>query len=298
LTTGQVKAPSLIVVAVDVDGAEVARQVLGHGEDPATLLAGHGWDVYRVRDVVRHPSRHHVLTMTFVVVPTPEVVSRVVNQARVDSAGVDSAGVDSAVVAAGVDPAVVETAVASPTDGAGSTSSATAAGEVAHRHQRVAAYAVVTSPRGFLMTQFSDRTGAPGQWGLPGGGLEPGESPEVAVVREVWEESGQVIEVSDLALISTRHWVGPAPSGRLEDFHAVRVIYRALCPEPTDPVVHDIGGTTAAAAWWPADNLELLALTPSWRSVLSDVVMAPGKADGPDEHQHDPDADDRAGPHA
>lgn len=262
------KAPSLIVVAVDVDGAEVACLVLGHGDDPTTLLADLGWDVYRVRDIVRHPTQHHVLTMTFVVVPTPEVVSRVVNRA-----------------------------VVNPPDVASSTRSATAGGEVARRHQRVAAYAVVTSARGYLMTQFSDRTGAPGRWGLPGGGLEPAESPEVAVVREVWEESGQVIEVTDLASISTRHWVGPAPTGQLEDFHAVRVIYRAVCPEPTDPVVHDVGGTTAAAAWWLAADLDVLALTSSWRSVLSDVVMAPGETDGPDHHHHDTNADDRAGPH-
>jgi 8-oxo-dGTP pyrophosphatase MutT (NUDIX family) len=261
LTTGQVRAPSLVVVAVDADGTEVARLVLGHGDDPTRLLARQGWKVCRVRDVVRHPTRQHVLTMTFV-----------------------------------VDPALADP-VFERRKKAGLNSSATAEGEVAVRHQRVAAYAVVTSTRGFLMTQFSDRTGAPGQWGLPGGGLEPGESPEMAVVREVWEESGQVIEVSDLASISTRHWVGPAPTGQLEDFHAVRVIYRAVCPEPTDPVVHDVGGTTAAAAWWPEADLDLLALTSSWRSLISEVVIAPGKADGSDEHHHDTNADDRAGPH-
>jgi 8-oxo-dGTP pyrophosphatase MutT (NUDIX family) len=298
LTSGQVRTPSLIVVAVDVDGAEVARMVLGHGDDPTALLAGHGLDVYRVRDIVRDPAQQHVLTMTFVVVPTPEAVSRVVNRAIAQSRVVEPPVVEPPPV----EPAVVETPVVNTpgvhryvaTRPAGS---ATAQGDVPVRHQRVAAYAVVTSTRGFLMTQFSDRTGAPGQWGLPGGGLEPGESPEVAVVREVWEESGQVIDVSELASITTRHWVGPAPTGQLEDFHAVRVIYRAVCPEPTDPVVHDVGGTTAAAAWWQAADLDRLALTSSWRSVLSDVVMAPGKPDRPDHYHHDTDADDHAGPH-
>jgi 8-oxo-dGTP pyrophosphatase MutT (NUDIX family) len=180
---------------------------------------------------------------------------------------------------------------------------------VALRHQRVAAYAVVASTRGLLMTQFSGRTGAEGQWGLPGGGLEVGEEPDRAVLREVWEESGQVIEVSDLALVATSRWVGLAPGGRLEDYHAVRVIYRAICPEPTEPVVHDVGGTTASAAWLLPADLDLLALTSGWRSILnevarlgdvgaavSDVVMAPDEADGPDHHHEYTDPDDAARP--
>jgi hypothetical protein len=66
--------------------------------------------------------------------------------------------------------------------------------------------------------------------------------------------------------------VGVAPGGRLEDYHAVRVIYRANCPEPTEPVVHDVGGTTASAAWLPRADLERLALTPGWRSILREVT--------------------------
>jgi 8-oxo-dGTP pyrophosphatase MutT (NUDIX family) len=180
---------------------------------------------------------------------------------------------------------------------------------VALLHQRVAAYAVVTSSRGHLVTQFSDRTGAEGRWGLPGGGLEAGEAPDRAVVREVWEESGQVIGAPALVLIRTSRWVGRAPTGRLEDFHAVRVVYRADCPEPTDPVVHDVGGTTAAAAWVPAADLGLVELTASFASILGDVlrldgreaggsgvVMAPDEADRPDHHHDDTDSDDRARP--
>jgi 8-oxo-dGTP diphosphatase len=273
----------LVVVGVDASGKEVARLALGHGQDPARLLATHGWEVRRVRDVLSHPVARHLLTMTFVVGPSfadpPLVQTLVVPQ-----------------LAGEVLPHRDEGLV-------------TAQDEVALRHQRVAAYAVVTSSRGFLMTQFSDQTGAPGMWGLPGGGLEAEEAPERAVVREVWEESGQLIEVPELALIQTSHWVGRAPTGRLEDFHAVRVVYRAVCPEPTDPVVHDVGGTTASAAWLLPPDLDRLDLTSSWRSILrevarldggewggSDVVMAPDEADGPDHRQHDTDTDDRPRP--
>lgn len=275
MTSGLVLG-SLIVVGVDAEGAEVVRLALGHGDDPTTLLALHGWEVCRVRDAVKDPVENNVLTMTFVVLPflaQPQAVPPLTSQAQ-------SRRNDDLV---------------------------TVEGEVALRHQRVAAYALVTSSRGFLMTQFSDRTGAEGQWGLPGGGLDDEEAPDRAVVREVWEESGQLIEVGELALIHTSRWVGRAPTGRLEDFHAVRVVYRASCPEPTEPVVHDVGGTTASAAWLPAADLDLLALTSSWRSILRDVasmgggggdvsavVTAPDQTDGPDQHHHDTDADDCA----
>ena len=146
------------------------------------------------------------------------------------------------------------------------------------------------------MTQFSDRTNAQGQWGLPGGGIEAQEAPDRAVVREAWEESGQVIEVSELALVHTSHWIGRAPTGRLEDFHAVRLVYRAWCHAPTEPVVHDVGGTTAAAAWVPPTDLDRLDVASGWRSLMSGVVMAPDEADGPQHHEQETDAHDRPRP--
>ena len=282
MTGGLAPGSRLIVLGVNAEGSEVTRLALGHGDDPLTLLELHGWQVRSVRDVVRHPVEKHVLTVTFVVEPLLGGGRPVASQSR---------GVQPSQPREDDDLVILE-------------------GEVARRHQRVAAYAVVTSSRGLLMTQFSDRTNAPGQWGLPGGGLEAGEAPDRAVLREVWEESGQVVEVSGLALVSTSHWLGRSPTGQLEDFHAVRVIYHALCPEPTQPVVHDVGGTTASAAWLPPADLGLLALTPGWRSILreladqggsgaglSGVVMAPpDQAHGTDHHHHDTQADDRARP--
>ena len=64
-----------------------------------------------------------------------------------------------------------------------------------------------------------------------------------AVVREVHEETGQRVEDVRLLTVLTRHWVGRAPGGRVEDFHAVRLFHTAHCPEPTDPVVLDVGGS-------------------------------------------------------
>ena len=64
------------------------------------------------------------------------------------------------------------------------------AGEQASPYQRTAAYAVVTSDRGVLLTELSALTSAPGRWTLPGGGLDPG-APE-PVVRGGRARSGDV----------------------------------------------------------------------------------------------------------
>ena len=137
--------------------------------------------------------------------------------------------------------------------------------EVGEPYQRVAAYAVVTSERGLLLTQFNTQTHVAGDWGLPGGGLDEGESPADGVHREVWEETGQRIELGELVTVQSQHWVGRAPGGVLEDFHAVRIVYAATCPEPTDVVIHDVGGTTSDARWVPFDELDSYPLTTSWR---------------------------------
>ena len=260
--------PRLVVVGVDAWGTEVVRLVLGHGDDPTALLAGHGWVVRRARDVVSELGGKHVLTMTF-------VVER-------------SAVVEPPVVAP------VELLVRPHRD----DDLVTLGGEVPHPYQRVAAYALVTSRIGVLMTQFSDRTNAGGQWGLPGGGLEVQEAPNRAVLREVWEESSQVIEVGELVLITTCRWIGRAPGGRLEDFHSVRLVYRAWCHAPTEPFVHDVGGTTASAAWVPPTDLRRLDVASSWRPLMSGFVMAPDEADGPQHHEQQADGHDRARPEA
>ncbi len=151
------------------------------------------------------------------------------------------------------------------------------ADEVGALHQRVAAYALVTSERGVLLTQFTSATHVAGEWGLPGGGLDAGEAPAEAVHREVWEETGQRIELEPLLAVQSSHWVGRAPSGVLEDFHAVRIVYRASCPDPVDPVVHDVGGTTSDARWVAFPDIGDLPLTRSWQTLeaLAGLGAAP-----------------------
>jgi 8-oxo-dGTP pyrophosphatase MutT (NUDIX family) len=140
-------------------------------------------------------------------------------------------------------------------------------------HQRVAAYAVVVAQDRLLLTQLAGHTGAPGRWNLPGGGLDPGESPTAGVVREVAEETGQVVDEVRLVDVMTQHWVGRAARG-LEDYHAVRLLHTARCARPTRPVVHDVGGSTSDARWVRLDELSSVSVVASVRAALRAVGLA------------------------
>lgn len=133
--------------------------------------------------------------------------------------------------------------------------------EIPVEHQRVAAYAIVVEAGAVLLTQLSEKVRlVPGWWNLPGGGLETGEDPVDGLVREVWEETDQSLEPGELVDVHTQHWLGRSPSGRLEDFHAVRLIYSGRVRSAHEPVIHDIGGSTAAARWVPLSELDDLPL--------------------------------------
>ena len=149
------------------------------------------------------------------------------------------------------------------------------AGTAVEVRQRVAAYAVVTSPLGLLATEFSDRTSVPGRWGMPGGGIDANEQPVDAVLREVAEETCQRVIVGDLVEVQTSHWVGRSPRDTIEDYHAVRLVYTGTCPEPSEPVVLDVGGTTESARWVPLPGWTDLPWTEGWRQVLTRQLSAP-----------------------
>ncbi len=141
--------------------------------------------------------------------------------------------------------------------------------EAATPVQRVSALVVVRVDGAILLTRYSARTRRPGHWGLPGGGVDPGEDPGAAARRECWEETGHRVEPGALLGVTTDHFVGRAPYGRLEDFHAIHLVYAARCAAVHEPVVHDADGSTDGAAWVPSAELSALPLTPMARRHLA-----------------------------
>jgi 8-oxo-dGTP diphosphatase len=125
-----------------------------------------------------------------------------------------------------------------------------------HQRQRVAAYAYVERDGALLLTRNSVLGPNPGSWTLPGGGIDHGESPVDTVRRELQEECGLDGEIGELLTVHDHHFTGTAPDGRREDFHAIRIIYRATVPGDVEPRVVEVDGTTDAVAWVPLTEVE------------------------------------------
>jgi 8-oxo-dGTP pyrophosphatase MutT (NUDIX family) len=136
------------------------------------------------------------------------------------------------------------------------------------RLQRIAAYALVLHDDQVLLTRISRRGHLPGAWTLPGGGVDHGEAPRTALVREVREECGLECTVGELIDVHDVHFEGTAPSGRTEDFHAVHLIFAVTVAADAEPSVVEVDGTTDAVAWVPLAEIE------SGRWPVLDVVGA------------------------
>ena len=114
---------------------------------------------------------------------------------------------------------------------------------------RASAYALAIHDGHILLAQLAQHCSRPGYWTLPGGGIDHGEQPMEAVVREAMEETGLV--ASELQLLHARTFSEKHPH---EDYLAVQLIYVAHMRGK--PEVQEVGGSTAHAEWVALEDLE------------------------------------------
>lgn len=120
------------------------------------------------------------------------------------------------------------------------------------RRQRVAAYAVIIRGEEILMSRLAPYLVPHEQWTLPGGGIDFGEDPHDAVVREVYEETGLDVEIGDRAWIDSarRYASSPGTAGAATDMHSVRMVFEGWAPpDSPEPRVIEVDGSTVDARW-------------------------------------------------
>jgi len=118
--------------------------------------------------------------------------------------------------------------------------------------QRVAAYALVLRDDRILLTRLASRISADEKWHLPGGGVDHGENPRDALLREIREETGLDAEVGDTARVYSAHLPSMWRRGRRFDYQALRIVYDAWVPaDAPEPRVVEVDGSTVDVAWLP-----------------------------------------------
>jgi ADP-ribose pyrophosphatase YjhB (NUDIX family) len=154
---------------------------------------------------------------------------------------------------------------------------------IVKQRRRIAAYGAVRDPDGRILlvreaTRGDDRTG---DWGLPGGGVEHGEQPLDAVVREFREETGLDIRVLTLRDVTADLLVRPG-SGTVT--HTDRVIYDV---EVVGGTLRNEGdGTSDRAGWVGPERAAALPLMPYTARLLGLSVT-----DSDQSVEADPDID-------
>ncbi len=130
------------------------------------------------------------------------------------------------------------------------------------RRQRVAAYAVCTDADAVLLARWTSPRGP--EWTLPGGGLDHGEDPADAAVREVHEETGYAVRLDRLLTVHSFRMILPdAPV----DFHGIQIVYAATVIG--GELRYELDGSTDMAAWHPMAEVPALERVP-----LVDVGLA------------------------
>jgi mutator protein MutT len=130
----------------------------------------------------------------------------------------------------------------------------------------VAVGILIADGRVLLGLRSRDRANYPGQWDLPGGHVEPGESPRDAVRRELREEIGVEADIAE-------------PWHRIvDDTIGIEMslwIVRSWRGEPVNLVPHE----HERIAWWAPDELPALDLThPAYVALLSDALEPSGSS--------------------
>ncbi|MGN9786565.1 NUDIX hydrolase [Nonomuraea sp. ZG12] len=106
-------------------------------------------------------------------------------------------------------------------------------------------------------------------WEIPGGHLDPGETPVGAAVREVAEETGLLLEPELLSLFAWHRieLLAPPPAGYRYPALTYMLMFQARLAGPGRPTRPPAGSESTAARWLPRQEVERLCGHQSWMSL-------------------------------
>ena len=97
--------------------------------------------------------------------------------------------------------------------------------------QRIIVCPIIKNNGDYLLCKMANDRGVfPGQWALSGGGMEPGETIEEALRREIREELGEELQIKEIAPWTFRDdiRVKTYPDGRKEEIYMLYLIFDCI----------------------------------------------------------------------
>lgn len=131
---------------------------------------------------------------------------------------------------------------------------------------RVAAYAILLAAERILLCRISKLVAhSEGLWTLPGGGIEFGEHPKEAAVREVFEETGLEISVGKVleidSFVSNRNGLR---------HHGIRIIYSGTLL--SGELRSEVQGSTDLAQWFTLKEAAMLPLGSMAQKIIDRIA--------------------------
>ena len=123
------------------------------------------------------------------------------------------------------------------------------------------AYGICRDPAGRLLLARMSGGFDDGRWTMPGGGMEWGEHPDAALLRELEEETGieniQAVKVTDVY----SHIYTNTEENSLKPLHHLGIVYNVTIGSLDYRFEKD--GSTDRCEWFTEDQVRSLPLTPA-----------------------------------
>ena len=117
-----------------------------------------------------------------------------------------------------------------------------------------------------LLMKFGDTD----QWGLPGGAVEPNEQPTTAAVREMWEETGLHVKLTEVRAV----YGGPEAYVEYPNGDRVSYVMSAFAFEAIGGHLHPRDGEALALAYYAQSELSTLDVA-TWTATLLPHLFDP-----------------------
>jgi ADP-ribose pyrophosphatase YjhB (NUDIX family) len=123
---------------------------------------------------------------------------------------------------------------------------------------RLGGYALCTDDAGrILLARLAAIEVDAGSWTLPGGGVDFGEHPDAAVLRELEEETGYLGQIEAIAGVFSHVYRGSRAAAGA-DLHFLGILYHVRVTGGT--LRDELGGTTDTARWMSSAEIDEVRL--------------------------------------